>query len=112
MEPIYKYSESTVEPLLIEMRSKCVYLRKDVKKVERTDENDQKTTYWTYQEAVMSSGEFNQYANRLASMNAVKGVNDSAHIVQIMTAQADGNNNQFAIMEALADIYMAAAGLE
>lgn len=112
MEPIYKYSESTVEPLLIEMRSKCVYLRKDVEKVERTDENEQKIVYWTYQEAVMSPSEFNQYANELASMNAVKGVNDSAHIVQIMAAQADGNNNQFAIMEALADIYMAAAGLE
>lgn len=95
MEPIYKYSESTVEPLLIEMKSECVYLRKEVTKVERTDENDQKITYWTYQEAVMSSDEFNQYANRLASINAVKGVNDSANIVQIMSAQADGSNNQF-----------------
>lgn len=111
MEPVYKYSESTEQPMAIEFGVNCAYLRKDITEQKRIDMDNNPVTYWTYQEAIMSKEEFNIYANQLVSANAVKGVNDSENIVQIIAGQLNSDGNQMVIMEALADLYDALASL-
>ena len=45
--------------------SKRVYVRRDIKKVEDTENN---TTYYEYQEACMSKNDFEEYKNQLLKM--------------------------------------------
>ena len=45
--------------------SKKVYVRRDIKKVEDTENN---TTYYEYQEACMSKNDFEEYKNQLLKM--------------------------------------------
>ena len=105
MEPKYVYSESTVEPLAIEVGVSSVYLRKDIAEDVRTDEAGNSVTYYTFQEAIMSLAEFNAYAAQLASVNAVKDMNNAANILLLLAGQASGDINQITIMEAIADLY-------
>ncbi len=105
MELNYRYAESTVQPAALEVTVETVYLRKDITSITRTLERGDKTTYWTYREAVLTPQEFNEYINLLMAKNAIKGTNDSDNIVQIMTGQKTGDSQQLAIMEAIADLY-------
>lgn len=105
MEPKYVQAESTVKPISVEIGETTVYLRKNVVTEERTDLQGNVTKYWRYQEAAVKPEDFNAYANELLSINAVKGVNDSEHILQIVKSESDGNDNQMVIMEAIADLY-------
>ncbi|MDO4292053.1 MAG: hypothetical protein Q4C65_02370 [Eubacteriales bacterium] len=111
MSPNYTYSESTVKPLAIEIFSKTVFLRKDIAREERTETDSTKSEFWVYQEAKLSIDEFNAYSARMAAINAINGVNDSENIGQIAEGQKSSNDNQFVIMEAIADLYDALATL-
>lgn len=111
MELQYVYSESTVKPAAIEVGVSSVYLRKDITEEVRTVMNDEKVTYYTFQEAVMTIEEFNTYANTLASINAVKDVNNASNILLLLAGQDSGDTNQMTIMEAIADLYDAVASL-
>mgnify|MGYP001072282972 CR=1 FL=1 len=106
MEPKYRYSESTVEPVAIEMTiDNTVYLRKDITSEVRTDEQGNKTVYWLYKEAMLTAEEFNEYAGQVMSLNAVKDVDNAKNIRQLVAKQENGDFNQIAIMEAIAEIY-------
>lgn len=106
MEPKYRYSESTVEPSAIEVTSdNTVYLRKDITSEVRTDEQSNKIVYWTYKEAMLTAEEFNRYTNYLMSLNALKDIDNAENIRHLVTKQENGDFNQIAIMEALAEIY-------
>ena len=105
MEPKYVYSESTVEPLAIEVGVSSVYLRKDISEDVRTDSEGNSVTYYTFQEAIMSLEEFNAYSAQIASVNAVKDVNNAENILLLLAGQNSGDINQITIMEAIADLY-------
>ena len=105
MEPIYRYSESTVRPSELELSKRTVFLRKDISEVERKDEDGNITSYWVYQEAKMSHAEFNEYSSFLSMKNTITSANDSENISQLVTGQENGDNNQLIIMEAIADLY-------
>lgn len=105
MEPIYRYSESTVKPLGIEATKTTIYLRTDITEIERVYEDGNKVTFWTYKEAAMTPDEFNEYSSFIAAKNAINGVDDSSNISQLVSGQANGDNNQLIIMEAIADLY-------
>ena len=110
MELDYKYAESTVRPTALEISvAGIVYIRKDIISIVRTSEQGNKITYWTYQEAVLTPQEFNEYTNLLRAENAIKGMNDSDNIIQLMVGQETGDSKQLAIMEAIADLYDAIA---
>lgn len=64
-----------------------VYLRKDISEVKRTMD-DQTITYWTYQEAILTNKDFNNYANAM-----------------LVSGQLNGNESQLVIMDAIADLY-------
>ena len=68
MELNYKYAESTVQPTALEVTVGTVYLRKDITSITRTSEQGDKTTYWTYQEAVLTPQEFNEYTKEKAKI--------------------------------------------
>lgn len=96
MELVYRKSESTNKPLTIETTPTTVFIRKDIVK------NDD---MYTYQEAKLSLEDFNKYSSQVAALNAVKGVNDSDNISQIVENGVDNSTNQLVIMEAMADLY-------
>lgn len=101
----YKYAESTVEPAALEIAEGSVYFRKDITSITRSSEQGDETVYWVYQEAELTPQEFNNYANLLMAEYTIKGKNDSDNIVQLMIGQENGDGNQLAIMEAIADLY-------
>lgn len=105
MEPIYRYSESTVKPVSIEVGKCTVFMRKDFVEEVRTDAAGNEVTFWTYQEAKMSHAEFDEYSSFIAKKNAINGVDDSKHISELVNGQANSDNNQLIIMEAFADLY-------
>ena len=105
MELDYRYAESTVKPSALEINDGTVYLRKDYSEIVRTSEQSEKVTYWTYQEAQITTQEFNEYVNMLMAQNAIKGQNDSENIVSLMVGQENNDSNQLAVMEAIADLY-------
>lgn len=88
MEPTYRYSESTVRPEQVQISSDTVYLRKDIKESKREDMNGGTVSYWTYQEAAMSTEEFNRNSSAL-----------------LLKRQLNSDGDMLAIMEAMADMY-------
>lgn len=88
MGPNYRYSESTVRPEALEISGSTVYLRRDISELKREDEQGNKTTYWTYQEATLTTEEFNQHANAI-----------------LVSGQKNGDDNQLILMDAVADLY-------
>ena len=86
MELDYRYAESTVKPSALEINDGTVYLRKDYSEIVRTSEQSEEVTYWTYQEAQITTQEFNEYVNMLMAQNAIKGQNDSGNWVMTSTA--------------------------
>lgn len=107
----YEYGESTVKPPFIERGYSTVYIHKDIVSEERENLDGSTTTFWTYQEAKMSHEEFDKYIELVMAGNAIKGVNDSDNITQIISGQENGDNNQLIIMEAIADLYDVIASL-
>ena len=88
MKPDYKYSESRVKPTEIEIGKYSVALRRNITEEERTNENGDKLTFWTYEEARMSFEEFSEYSNYM-----------------IIADQKNSKNNQLILMEAIVDLY-------
>lgn len=107
----YVYAESTVKPPFIERGYSTVFINKDVASEERTNPDGSTTTFWTYQQAEVPTEEFDAYIELLMANNAIKGVNDSENISQLVDGQANGDNNQLIIMEAIADLYDVIASL-
>lgn len=106
MEPKYRYSESTEKPLALEVTpSNSVYLRKDIKSESRIDDQSNEVVYWTYQEAIMTSEEFNRYTGQLMALNAINDVDNAANIKQLVAGQETSDFNILAMMEAMAEIY-------
>ena len=105
MEPKYKPSESTLQPESIQMDGDTVYLRANITEVSRTSEQGDTVSYWTYQEAILTQEEFNSYANLIASKNAIKSIDIPDHISQLVVGQETADNNQLAVMEAIAELY-------
>ena len=93
------------QAVCLEINDGTVYLRKDYSEIVRTSEQSEKVTYWTYQEAQITTQEFNEYVNMLMAQNAIKGQNDSENIVSLMVGQENNDSNQLAVMEAIADLY-------
>jgi len=104
MELVYNYVESTEKPSIIQKTAKKVYLRKDISRIRRTIDGED-SYYWRYLEAKLTPKEYDEYTENLIAENAVKGADDSEHIVAIMAGQENGDENQLAIMEAIADLY-------
>lgn len=111
MEPTYRYSESAVKPVEIEVNKNTVFLRKDIIEDKRTDIDGNEVIFYTYEEAKMSHEEFNEYSNLVAARNAINGTNDSENISNLLVGQENGDTNQLIIMEAIADLYDMIASL-
>lgn len=105
MELQYKYTESTVKPDTLQMDGDTVYLRNSIAEFIRSDENGNKTAYWSYQEAALTQEEFNAYANLVAAKNAINSVSVPENVSQLVVGQEIANNNQLAVMEAIAELY-------
>lgn len=105
MEPKYYYAESTIKPDPIYVDKTTVFLRKDICSEEIADASGNKYTLWEYKEAKMLTEDFEAYSNMVASVNAVKGINDSENISKIVENGSNSDNNQLIIMEAIADLY-------
>lgn len=105
MELNYKYVESTIKPVALEVHEGTVYLRKEITSIKRTSEQVGDIVYWTYKEAALTQKEFNDYISIIMAENAIKGTNDSDNIMKIIVGQENGDSNQLIIMEAIADLY-------
>ena len=105
MEPKYRPSESTVKPEAIQMDGDTVYLRNNITEIIREDDQGNKTSYWSYQEAVLTQSEFNIYASLIVSKNAINSVSVPDHVSQLVVGQEIADNNQLAVMEAIAELY-------
>lgn len=112
MEIIYKPSRSMVKPEETEFSKHTVFLRKDIhaEEISILDSNETMQMY-TYQEAMLTYEEFDEYSKLIASANAIKGMNDSKNITELLAGQTAGDNNQLIIMEAIADLYDAIANM-
>ena len=88
MEPTYRYSESTVRPEQVQISGDTLYLRKDIKESKHEDMDGGTVRYWTYQEAAMSTEEFNRNSSAL-----------------LLKRQLNSDGDMLAIMEAMADMY-------
>lgn len=95
MELNYRPSESTVRPVEIEKAKHTVFLRRNIVEEERTDADGNVYSIWVYEEAKLSHEEFDKYASFM-----------------LVAGQANGDNNQMIIMEALADLYDAIANMK
>ena len=109
MEIIYNHSESAIKPKAIEHSKHTVWLRKDIVEVIRTytleDGTIIHTPVYEYKEAKLTHSEFAEYSSQIASLNAIKGINDSDNIKQLVQNGVDNGDNQLVIMEAMADLY-------
>lgn len=108
----YMYAESSVPPQPIEVTNTTVYLRKDFSTREYIEpDRYDVVTFYTYQEAKLTHSEFAEYSSQIASLNAVKGINDSENISKIVQNGVDNEDNQLILMEAMADLYDLLANL-
>ena len=108
----YMYAESSVQPQPIEVTNTTVYLRKDFSTREyKEPDRDDIVIFHTYQEAKLTHSEFAEYSSQIASLNAVKGINDSENISKIVQNGVDNEDNQLILMEAMADLYDLLANL-
>lgn len=74
----YKPASSNVKPPLIDCSS-CpgyVYIRRDLKEITKTDENDNEIKYWNYSEAFITADEYETLKNELVA-NVINGVDNS-----------------------------------
>lgn len=108
MEPVYRYSESTIKPPPIETALTTVYLRKDYKQVERTYmEGQPPITFWTYQEAALLFDEFDEYMKELTIKNTINSAPVPEEVSKLVVGQESGEISQLTLMAAIADLYEA-----
>ena len=110
MQLKYERSESTVKPLIVEIAKHTIFIRKDIREETRSY-GDNTYIMYVYDEAKLTHEEFNQYSKCLAVSSAIDGEKDSANILQLISGQENGDNNQLIIMEAIADLYDAIASM-
>ena len=111
MELKYIYAQSSSMLPSIEIQKTTVYFRRNFVEEVRTDNSGNTYTIWVFEEAMMPVEEFNAYASKLVSINAVKAIDDSENIKDLKVGQENGDNNQLIIMEAIADLYDAIASM-
>ncbi len=100
MKLIYNMSESTVKPPEVERGKTTAYFRRNF-----VEEFRDGITFYVYEEAQVPVAEFDKYAAEKAAENAVKGANDSERILNIHENGIGNTDNQFVLMEAIADLY-------
>ena len=105
MKLTYMKSKSTVKPDVVSIEKTTVYIRRNITEENYTYEDGRTGVFYAYEEAKLSHEEFSKYSNEMAAINAVRGVYDSANIVQLIVNDSDNNNNQLILMEAIADLY-------
>lgn len=84
---IYKKTESTIKPELIDTTSSktTVYLRKNITERQRTDEiTGATTTYYEYGEAKMTKDEYEEYKMQLAILD-VRQMRADLDYIALMT---------------------------
>lgn len=84
---IYKKTESTITPELIDTTSSktTVYLRKNITERQRTDEiTGSTTTYYEYDEAKMTKEEYEEYKMQLAILD-VRQMRADLDYIALMT---------------------------
>lgn len=80
-------TQSTVEPQKIWVNGNWAYIRRNITKtVDNSGEIS--ITFYNYEEAKLGIEQFNAYANQI-----------------LMNGQENNENNQLALMEAMADMY-------
>ena len=89
MEPIYRYSESTVKQEPIEFNAGTIFLRKDFAEEDRTMRDNSTAHFYTYQEAKLTQEEYEEYSRDLVVANAMNSTNVPDNQTSIMAAIAD-----------------------
>ena len=107
----YKTAVRYSKPETVEITKNTVFIRKDIEKQNIVSEEGIVTSLWIYKEAKLSHDDFVKYSSLIASKNAVEGINDTNNILQLMSDQENGDNNQLIIMEAIADLYDAISNI-
>lgn len=97
----YTYSESAVKPVEIEVGKHTVFLRKNIAEEVRTDSDGNDITFYTYEEARLTRDEFDRYS----------AMTNSENIATLVRSQEQRDNDLLVIMEAMADLYEAMAGM-
>lgn len=89
----------------------CVYLRKNIKKIEKSD-NDNKISAWSYDEACLTLEEFGKYQKELEECESLSQIELMESNLTVMGAVADSfeqqlilQENQLIIMEAMAELF-------
>lgn len=121
MNVVYQYHEGSqaVKPLAIDTTSSatCVYLRRNIEQVKRTDPTTEEvTTLWGYEEAILSLEEYEAYKSEAAAQLSAKVTDDNLSLMEAIAESYEHSlaveDNQLTIMEAIADIYDAIAAMQ
>lgn len=90
----------------------CVYIRKDIKQVEKTDANENTVKMWRYQEAILTIPEYLQYQQELAECETLSQKELLESNLVLMGAVAESfeqqlviQENQLILMEAMAELF-------
>lgn len=121
MNIVYKYHEGSqsTKPLSIDTNSSktVVYLRRNVEQITKTDPmSEEEITLWSYEEAVLTLDEYEQYKSEAAALLTSKVTDDNISLMEAIVESYEqsmiAQENQITIMEAIADIYDAIAELQ
>lgn len=121
MNIVYKYHEGSqsTKPLSIDTNSSktVVYLRRNVEQITKTDPmSEEEITLWSYEEAVLTLDEYEQYKSEAAALLTAKATDDNISLMEAIVESYEqsmiAQENQITIMEAIADIYDAIAELQ
>ncbi len=96
------------KPLEIDTESSphCVYLRKNISHNTETLEDGNEFSFYTYEEAVLTLKEYEEYIAELNNKN-INAIKDDTLVLMEATADSYTNaeNNSLIIMQAIADLY-------
>ena len=121
MNIVYKYHEGSqsTKPLSIDTNSSktVVYLRRNVEQITKTDPmSEEEITLWSYEEAVLTLDEYEQYKSEAAALLTAKVTDDNISLMEAIVESYEqsmiAKENQITIMGAIADIYDAIAELQ
>lgn len=121
MNIVYKYHEGSqsTKPLSIDTNSSktVVYLRRNVEQITKIDPmSEEEITLWSYEEAVLTLDEYEQYKSEAAALLTAKVTDDNISLMEAIVESYEqsmiAQENQITIMEAIADIYDAIAELQ
>ena len=114
MEINYEHREGSqsVKPSLVDTNSSktVVYLRKNVNQTSFKDAMSGKTiTMWSYDEAVLSLAEFEEYKTNVSADISAQMRADNTDMMDAIATNyeqsASAEQNQLSIMSAIADLY-------